>query len=126
LVVAGLRMPADQRQLISTLPMHLVDVLTVGDGAQSFVDASGKLPITTSFVTQTSGMYTKNTPPSSNAVINQGSLLQGQLPQLHDLQSQAQKFQSIPNMSATMQSQSLMPRMQVSVHFFFTLRYEFK
>lgn len=37
----GLRIPLDQRKITSTLPMHLVDVLTVGDGVQTFSDASG-------------------------------------------------------------------------------------
>ncbi|KAA8540166.1 hypothetical protein F0562_024271 [Nyssa sinensis] len=59
----GLRIPADQRQITSALPMHLVDVLTVGDGTQTFADASG--------------MYQKNTPPlSSNNINSQGTLLQ--------------------------------------------------
>ncbi|KAH7865948.1 hypothetical protein Vadar_013448 [Vaccinium darrowii] len=59
----GLRITGDQRQITSALPLHLVDVLTVGDGAHTFPDASG--------------MYMKNTPPlSSNAINNQGNLLQ--------------------------------------------------
>ena len=37
----GLRIPGDQRQMTSALPLHLVDVITVGDGVQSFADASG-------------------------------------------------------------------------------------
>ncbi|URD98707.1 hypothetical protein MUK42_31818 [Musa troglodytarum] len=57
----GLRIPVDQRQLPASLPSHLVDVLTVGDGAQTFGDSSGS--------------YTKNTPPfSSNNVNTQGIL----------------------------------------------------
>lgn len=35
-------MQVDQRQLPASLPVHLVDVLTVGDGPQNFPDASGK------------------------------------------------------------------------------------
>ncbi|XP_058227687.1 mediator of RNA polymerase II transcription subunit 8 isoform X3 [Rhododendron vialii] len=59
----GLRITGEQRQITSALPLHLVDVLTVGDGAHTFPDASG--------------MYMKNTPPlSSNTVNNQGNLLQ--------------------------------------------------
>ncbi|KAG5538126.1 hypothetical protein RHGRI_025266 [Rhododendron griersonianum] len=59
----GLRITGDQRQITSALPLHLVDVLTGGDGAHTFPDASG--------------MYMKNTPPlSSNTVNNQGNLLQ--------------------------------------------------
>lgn len=38
---AALRLPADQRQSAPALPMHLVDVLTVGDGVQAFSEASG-------------------------------------------------------------------------------------
>ena len=40
---AGLRIPGDQRQIGSALPLHLVDVLPVGDGAQTFADTSGKV-----------------------------------------------------------------------------------
>ncbi|KAL5699540.1 hypothetical protein ACHQM5_030425 [Ranunculus cassubicifolius] len=54
----GLHIPPDQRQVPSSLPMHLADILT-GDGAQAFPDASG--------------LY-KTTPPSmtSNASNTQG------------------------------------------------------
>lgn len=38
---AGLRIPHDQRKITSTLPMHLVDVLSVNDGVQTFSDVSG-------------------------------------------------------------------------------------
>lgn len=38
---AGLRIPGDQRQITSALPMHLSDLLTVGDGGHSFPDSSG-------------------------------------------------------------------------------------
>ncbi|XP_008789630.1 mediator of RNA polymerase II transcription subunit 8 [Phoenix dactylifera] len=59
----GLRIPADQRHLPSSLPSHLVDVLTCGDGAQNFGDNSG--------------VYTKNTPSfSSNTVSTQGAVMQ--------------------------------------------------
>ncbi|KAL5756876.1 hypothetical protein ACOSQ2_021622 [Xanthoceras sorbifolium] len=65
----GLRIPVDQRQITSPLPMHLADLLTVGDGVHTFPD--------------TSGMYMKNTPPlSSNNLVSQGNLLQGSGPQL--------------------------------------------
>jgi hypothetical protein len=37
----GLRIPGDQRQITPALPLRLVDVVTVGDGMQSFADASG-------------------------------------------------------------------------------------
>ncbi|OAY77060.1 Mediator of RNA polymerase II transcription subunit 8 [Ananas comosus] len=37
----GLRMPGDQRQLPSSLPSHLVDVLSFGDNTQNFGDNSG-------------------------------------------------------------------------------------
>lgn len=40
---AGLRLSADQRQVTPTLPMHLVDVLTAGDGMQTFSDSSGNI-----------------------------------------------------------------------------------
>ncbi|KAL8170758.1 hypothetical protein V2J09_022562 [Rumex salicifolius] len=57
----GLRLPADQKQLTTTLPSHLVDVLNA-DGGQTH-DASG--------------MYMKNTPPmSSGNISNQGTPLQ--------------------------------------------------
>ncbi|CAK7323776.1 unnamed protein product [Dovyalis caffra] len=58
----GLRVTGDQRQITSALPVHLVDVLAVSDGMHSFSDSSG--------------MYMKNTPPMSNSINNQGSMLQ--------------------------------------------------
>ncbi|XP_020109633.1 mediator of RNA polymerase II transcription subunit 8 isoform X2 [Ananas comosus] len=59
----GLRMPGDQRQLPSSLPSHLVDVLSFGDNTQNFGDNSG--------------VYSKNTPAfTSNAVNNQGTPIQ--------------------------------------------------
>ncbi|PWA63511.1 mediator subunit 8 [Artemisia annua] len=65
----GLRLPPDQRQITSALPAHLVDVLPVGDNAQT--------------VNESSGMYMKNTPPMvTNAVNNQGALMQGSGSQL--------------------------------------------
>nr|XP_023918166.1 mediator of RNA polymerase II transcription subunit 8 isoform X2 [Quercus suber] len=64
----GLRIPGDQRQITPALPSHLVDVIAVGDGVQSFADASG--------------MYSKNTPLSSNNISGQGTLLQASAPQL--------------------------------------------
>nr|GLL17880.1 Mediator subunit 8 isoform 3 [Ipomoea trifida] len=98
----GLRVPADQRQITSSLPVHLADILTVSDGHQAFNDSSG--------------MYLKNTPPlTSSTTSGQGALLQqqllaqqtfrqssmtglnqNQLAQLHDLQQgqSQQKFQS--------------------------------
>lgn len=39
--MAGLRVPADQRQITSSLPVHLADILTVSDGHQAFNDSSG-------------------------------------------------------------------------------------
>ncbi|XWS16614.1 hypothetical protein CRYUN_Cryun34aG0105100 [Craigia yunnanensis] len=148
----GLRLPADQKQITPSLPLHLADIMPAVDGVHSFADPSG--------------MYMKNTPLMSNNIGGQGSLLQNQLP-LHDLQGQTQqKFQSgrqlppghvrhgkgqsqlnqgnqltchlgqfsspvnaalfnaaqvtpstqmIPNMSATMSSQSLLPRIQVGL-----------
>ncbi|XP_021761933.1 mediator of RNA polymerase II transcription subunit 8-like isoform X2 [Chenopodium quinoa] len=59
----GLRLPADQRHATSPLPSHLVDVLTVGDGAPTYGDGSG--------------MYSKSIPPmlSSNHS-NQGTPMQ--------------------------------------------------
>lgn len=39
----GLRVPGDQRHITSALPGHLVDVLTITDGPQSFPDSSGNL-----------------------------------------------------------------------------------
>ncbi|KAJ7962669.1 mediator of RNA polymerase II transcription subunit 8 [Quillaja saponaria] len=64
----GLRLPGDQRQITPALPMHLVDVLTVSDGAQPFADPSG--------------MYLKNTPLSSNNMGGQNTLLQASGSQL--------------------------------------------
>ncbi|KAL6496866.1 hypothetical protein OROGR_028795 [Orobanche gracilis] len=62
----GLKIPADQRQTASSLPMHLVDVLIANDASDS------------------SGMYQKSTPPLLSAVSNnnQGSLLQASGAQL--------------------------------------------
>ncbi|CAM8934504.1 unnamed protein product [Rhodiola kirilowii] len=60
----GLRVPADQRQITSVLPLHLVDVLNTSDGAQSFADPPG--------------LYAKSTPQlSSSTMTNQVALLQG-------------------------------------------------
>ncbi|GAB2292916.1 hypothetical protein Dimus_027145 [Dionaea muscipula] len=60
----GLRLPSDQRQIISELPIHLVDVLAVHDAVEP------------------SGIYFKNTPPiSSGHVSNQGTPLQAVGPQ---------------------------------------------
>ncbi|KAK9060556.1 hypothetical protein SSX86_021260 [Deinandra increscens subsp. villosa] len=65
----GLRIPMDQRQITSVLPAHLADVLPVGDNMQT--------------ISESSGMYMKNTPPvASNAVNNQGTLMQGSGSQL--------------------------------------------
>ncbi|TVT99901.1 hypothetical protein EJB05_54692, partial [Eragrostis curvula] len=44
----GLRVPGDQRQLHSSLPSHLVEVLPFGDGVQNFGDNSGVYPKNTS------------------------------------------------------------------------------
>ncbi|PIN23881.1 hypothetical protein CDL12_03392 [Handroanthus impetiginosus] len=65
----GLRVPGEQRQVTSSLPMHLVDVLNVNDSAQTFSDSSG--------------MYQKSTPPMSTTSNNsQGSLIQASGAQL--------------------------------------------
>ncbi|KAL2462426.1 Mediator of RNA polymerase II transcription subunit 8 [Forsythia ovata] len=65
----GLRIPGDQRQTTSTLPVHLVDILPANDGPQNYSD--------------TSGMYLKNTPPLSSTSNNsQGNLLQASGAQL--------------------------------------------
>ncbi|CDO97739.1 unnamed protein product [Coffea canephora] len=57
----GLRIPVEQRQITSSLPVHLVDIL--GDGAQTFTDSSG--------------MYMKSTPPlASSNTSSQGAMLQ--------------------------------------------------
>uniref|UniRef100_A0A803KQN7 Mediator of RNA polymerase II transcription subunit 8 n=1 Tax=Chenopodium quinoa TaxID=63459 RepID=A0A803KQN7_CHEQI len=59
----GLRLPADQRHATSPLPSHLVDVLTVVDGTQTYGDGSG--------------MYSKSTPPMlSSSHSNQGTPMQ--------------------------------------------------
>ncbi|XP_021845736.1 mediator of RNA polymerase II transcription subunit 8 isoform X2 [Spinacia oleracea] len=60
----GLRLPVDQRHVTSPLPSHLADVLTVGDGGQTYGDGSG--------------MYSKNTPVISGNHNNQGLPLQMQ------------------------------------------------
>ncbi|XP_030508747.2 mediator of RNA polymerase II transcription subunit 8 isoform X1 [Cannabis sativa] len=64
----GLRLPGDQRQVTPTLPVHLVDVLSSGEGMQTFSDSSG--------------MYHKNTPPSANNLAAQSPLLQASGSQL--------------------------------------------
>ncbi|GAB2220932.1 hypothetical protein Droror1_Dr00012091 [Drosera rotundifolia] len=61
----GLRLPADQRQIMSELPLHLADVLAVRDPVEP------------------SGIYLKNTPPLSSVHAgNQGTSLQTAGPQL--------------------------------------------
>ncbi|XP_042983704.1 mediator of RNA polymerase II transcription subunit 8 isoform X2 [Carya illinoinensis] len=64
----GLRMSGEHRQITPALPLHLVDVVTGGDGMQSFADASG--------------MYLKNNPMSSNSISGQGTLLSASASQL--------------------------------------------
>ncbi|XP_057769561.1 mediator of RNA polymerase II transcription subunit 8 isoform X1 [Salvia miltiorrhiza] len=66
----GLRVPGDQRQVASSLPMHLVDVLATNDNPQTFQDSSG--------------LYQKSTPPLMSTATNnsQGSLLQASGAQL--------------------------------------------
>ncbi|GJT00796.1 mediator of RNA polymerase II transcription subunit 8 isoform X1 [Tanacetum coccineum] len=72
----GLRLPPDQRQITSALPAHLVDVLPVGDNAQTVSESSG-------WSVSIKRMYMKNTPPMvTNAVNNQGALMQGSGSQL--------------------------------------------
>jgi hypothetical protein len=39
--VSGLRIQGDQRQMLTSLPSHLVEVLGSGDGAHNFGDNSG-------------------------------------------------------------------------------------
>ncbi|KAA3477909.1 mediator of RNA polymerase II transcription subunit 8-like [Gossypium australe] len=58
----GLRLPADQKLITPSLPLHLVDIMPAADGVQSFADPTG--------------MYMKNTPLMSNNIGSQGSLLQ--------------------------------------------------
>lgn len=58
----GLRLPADQKLITPSLPLHLVDIMPAADGVQSFADPSG--------------MYMKNTPLMSNNIGSQGTLLQ--------------------------------------------------
>ncbi|KAK6915191.1 hypothetical protein RJ641_020308, partial [Dillenia turbinata] len=59
----GLRLSADQRQILTALPLHLVDVLPAGDGGHAFGDPSG--------------MYAKNASRlTSNSIGSQGTLLQ--------------------------------------------------
>ncbi|KAE8735659.1 Mediator of RNA polymerase II transcription subunit 8 [Hibiscus syriacus] len=58
----GLRLPADQKQITPSLPLHLVDIMPATDGVHSFTDSSG--------------MYMKNSPLMSNNMGSQGSLLQ--------------------------------------------------
>ncbi|XP_074338905.1 mediator of RNA polymerase II transcription subunit 8 isoform X2 [Apium graveolens] len=65
----GLRIPGEQRQITSGLPMHLVDVLNVGESSQTFADGSG--------------MYAKSNPTfSSNNITSQGTMLQASGSQL--------------------------------------------
>ncbi|TYI77482.1 hypothetical protein E1A91_D06G143700v1 [Gossypium mustelinum] len=58
----GLRLPADQKLITPSLPLHLVGIMPAADGVQSFADPSG--------------MYMKNTPLMPNNIGSQGSLLQ--------------------------------------------------
>ncbi|XP_028771997.1 mediator of RNA polymerase II transcription subunit 8 [Neltuma alba] len=64
----GLRLSGDQRHITPALPMHLADVLPVHEPPQPFGD--------------TSGMYMKNTPLTSNNMVGPNSLLQGSGAQL--------------------------------------------
>ncbi|XP_042442038.1 mediator of RNA polymerase II transcription subunit 8-like isoform X3 [Zingiber officinale] len=180
----GLRIPFDQRQLPTSLPSHLADVLSFGDGAQNLADNSGSCEKNTPAFSstrevlqmlQTPGgqligrsvpspsnatafdnpstppMAYANSPRSDPNIMNTPSpqqqaqrqqqqrqkimqlthqqqlLLQQQLrqssitgvlgqrsiSQLHDITGQTQqKLQQISSMSASMQSQSRLPRMQ--------------
>ncbi|KAG6522791.1 hypothetical protein ZIOFF_019946 [Zingiber officinale] len=177
----GFRIPIDQRQLPTSLPSHLADVLSFGDGAQNLGDNAGAYGKNTSSfssnqgVLQTAGgqligrsvpspsnavsfdnastppMAYANSPRSGTNIMNTpspqqqvqqqqqqrqkilqlphqqqllvqqqlrqssaaGVLGQGVMSQLHDLTGQTQqKLQQITNMSASMQSQSLLPRIQ--------------
>lgn len=89
--VAGLRIPRDQRQSNSSLPMHLVDVLNVTEGVQSISDSSGKFQIQitvcstvftrinyrgvySSFTNL--AIYMKSTPPLSSNIGSPGNLPQ--------------------------------------------------
>ncbi|XVF23193.1 hypothetical protein REPUB_Repub13aG0016100 [Reevesia pubescens] len=59
----GLRLPADQKQITPSLPLHLADIMPAADGVHTFGDPSG--------------MYMRNTPPlTSNNIGSQGSLVQ--------------------------------------------------
>ncbi|CAH9115325.1 unnamed protein product [Cuscuta epithymum] len=63
----GLRVPVDQRQITSSLPVHLVDILIVNDGQQTLNDSSGMY-------------YQKSTPPlTSSNHSGQGASFQGGL-----------------------------------------------
>ncbi|OMO91441.1 hypothetical protein COLO4_18371 [Corchorus olitorius] len=58
----GLRLPVDQKQITSSLPLHLAHIMPAADGVQSFANPSG--------------MYMKKTPLSSNSIGILASLLQ--------------------------------------------------
>ncbi|XP_048139723.1 mediator of RNA polymerase II transcription subunit 8 isoform X2 [Rhodamnia argentea] len=92
----GLRISGDQRQMTPALPMHLTDVLHVGDGMQSLADSSG--------------IYQKNTPVSSNNMSGAGTLLQGTGTQLLGRSAASPGANSFDNTSASPMPYANSPR----------------
>lgn len=92
----GLRISGDQRQMTPALPMHLTDVLHVGDGMQSLADSSG--------------LYQKNTPVSSNNMSGAGTLLQGTGTQLLGRSAASPGASSFDNTSASPMPYANSPR----------------
>nr|GMC53919.1 mediator of RNA polymerase II transcription subunit 8 isoform X1 [Ipomoea batatas] len=100
----GLRVPADQRQITSSLPVHLADILTVSDGHQAFNDSSAFWSTTHRKDSSFSWQKMMQLPQHQQQLLAQQTfrqssmtgLNQNQLAQLHDLQQgqSQQKFQS--------------------------------
>ncbi|KAB2614339.1 mediator of RNA polymerase II transcription subunit 8 [Pyrus ussuriensis x Pyrus communis] len=76
---AGLRLPGDQRQNAPGLPMHLVDVLSIG-GVQAYSEASGNNQL--GFVVQSATYWKEASSRSSVPTIASVTMLK-LLPQLN-------------------------------------------
>lgn len=92
----GLRTSGDQRQMPPALPMHLSDVLHVGDGMQNLADASG--------------IYQKSSSASSNNMSGTGALLQGTGTQLLGRSAASPGASSFDNSSASPMPYANSPR----------------
>ncbi|KAF8007634.1 hypothetical protein BT93_K1587 [Corymbia citriodora subsp. variegata] len=92
----GFKISGDQRQMTPALPMHLTDVLHVGDGVQNLADASG--------------IYQKSASVSSNNMSATGTLLQGTGTQLLGRSAASPGASSFDNSSASPMPYANSPR----------------